>query len=72
MDLTALWAAIPTQWIPYVTAAVTLATLVIRIVGSRAPTATSPGWWRDLYAALHMIANFQQPPAPPPPAPKAP
>lgn len=65
MDPTGIMVAVEQafpQVVTYVGVAVLIATAVVRI--APAPTATATGWWKDLYAAIHLIANFKQPPAP--------
>lgn len=65
MDPTALIMAVVSavpQAIPYITAIVTVATLVVRF--APAPSATAPTWWKDLYAIVHYAANLKLPPAP--------
>lgn len=56
MDLSGLIALLPTQYIPYVTAAITIAGILCTIVP--APTTTS-GLWYEVYQIINRVAlNF--------------
>ena len=56
MDPTALLAYVPTQYLPYVTAAVTICSLVVAF--APAPTTTS-GLWYEIYQIINRVAlNF--------------
>ena len=56
MDVSTIWALIPVQYLPYVTAAVTLCGLIVAFAP---PPKTTSGLWYNIYQIINRVAlNF--------------
>lgn len=54
MDIATLYSMIPTQYIPYVTAAVAVCSALSAIIP--APTPAAPAWWVKVCAVVNFLA----------------